>query len=803
MTDTPKPAFELANIPTALRDRRQWLCWRFEQKETDKKPRKMPYYASGAKRFSEQGSPQDRRKLAALDAAVATASRPGWNGIGFAFLPGDGIVGIDIDDAIDPETGEVASVAEEIVHLIGTYTEVTPSGKGLHLYVLWTPPEGDDGSSVTGRANDVGGGVGVEMYSGRQYFTVTGRHWPGTPDQVMPVDAEALERVKRIIERGKKRPSAPRTSSPVNVPTDLQEERKLIESALAVIDADLAYNEWIAVGMAIYAKLGADAFGIWDYWSRRGASYPGESVLVGHWKSFDGRNQGGAGVIFSLAKQAGWRFPTKRKQPGGEASPTVQAAPAQDEVQTDAPPAPEDQTPAGPPPQPPLDDEYLEEAAERASWVAQFRTNKYGLPLPNLFNTLLVLDHDPAYSALAFNSYAYRIVRRKESGKEQEWTDSDDIMAMVHLSREYEFEPRKSTVMDAVMARALACKYNPLADYLNGLKWDGESRIKRAFMTYWGAASPSELGSLEYDEQLRLRIYLQLAACYWFVGAVARALRPGCKLDTMVVLEGGQGAKKSSSLKSLFGEEFFADSKLNLENKDALSQMQGKWGYEMGELDAFSKAEDNLFKLFMSSSTDRVRWHYGKRAEDVPRASIFIGTTNQGLYGKDPTGMRRVWPVQTGIIDYEAITRDRDQLWAEAVHYFREHRRWWVERDAVVIDPERSEKEKAAAGGVVWTEWDLFREQADKRQIIDAWAQPILEYIGANNTLEYYTTAELLGDALKLEKARWSKAEQMRVGAIMQQLGYLNRKRGPKHARFNAWIRPDTQTSGGTNDIPF
>ena len=106
---------DFSAIPAALRDRRQWLIWKLEAKPGAKKPAKMPYYASGKRRTGVQGSDKDRAALVPLDAAVAAMARHGAAGIGFAFLPGDGLIGIDLDHAVDADTGELSPRAQAII----------------------------------------------------------------------------------------------------------------------------------------------------------------------------------------------------------------------------------------------------------------------------------------------------------------------------------------------------------------------------------------------------------------------------------------------------------------------------------------------------------------------------------------------------------------------------------------------------------------------------------------------------------------------------------------------------------------
>lgn len=188
-----------------------------------------------------------------------------------------------------------------------------------------------------------------------------------------------------------------------------------------------------------------------------------------------------------------------------------------------------------------------------------------------------------------------------------------------------------------------------------------------------------------------------------------------------------------------------------------------------------------------------------------------MGTTNQSQYGKDPTGMRRCWPVLTGEIDRAGITRDRDQLWAEALHLYREGLRHWVEKNEVVLDPK--DERLADYRDVItrpWTEGELFKEQADSRQIHDAWQTLIETYVYDKvSAAEYVTAAEILENGLNLDAARWSKPEQMRVTAILQRMGWVHRKIGPANRRVWVWFRPEPAPTdeavgmGGDDVIPF
>lgn len=779
------PDLDLGRVPAALRERPQWLVWRFEENPGDKKPRKVPYYAGGGRRVGKQGDEEDRAKLVPFEHAERALVAGGFSGVGFAFLPGDGLIGIDLDGVIGPETGEIQARAAGIIQACASFTEYSPSGKGVHIYCL--------GETKSHKSNE----IGLEVFCGRQFFTVTGRQFPGSVDTVAPIRAEVLARLHQVIDEARKRPGNSRPAREPGAGGGPDCERDRVESALACVPADLGYNDWIGVGMALYDALGDSAgFAAWDYWSGKGAKYPGPEVLRGHWRSFGRRPPGGPGVIFKLAMAAGWRPPRPALSVGrpSGAEPGGGAPPADDPPQSwEVPP-----------------DSALDAMLAEADWLSEFRRNDKGNITPSLFNTLHVLENDPQWRrVLAFDQFAYRIVKRRGRGAGKEWVDIDDVRLQVDLTKRYGFEPKKNIVMDAVMEVAHQHAFHPVREWLEGLPpHDGRGRLRHLLGWYFGCASTQRTAALRREDpgaHVRLLKYLELASVKWLVGAVARVMRPGCKLDTMVVLEGGQGVFKSTVFRELFGPEWFADSKINIGDKDALSQMQGKWCYEMAEMDAHRKADDTAFKQFLSSPVDRVRWHYGRRAEDVPRQCIFVGSTNMEHYGKDETGMRRIWPATAGEpgpdgrggIRLEDIRGDREQLFAEALKLFSEGVTWWVDRRVFVLEPDMEPLMVRP-----WSEWDLFDEQGEQRQIQDAWETVIQDWIEKNNLVPYLTTAQVMGDALKLDPARWTPPEQKRVNAILRRLGWKPKKVGPKAARRAGWVRADDDDSGSCDAAP-
>lgn len=201
------------NIPDDLKARPQWLVWRFIQKPDQRKPSKMPYYVNGNLRGWPHGKPRDghptdeqpqveqghdldRQQLVDFDTAVERMALSNYDGVGFAFLPGDGLIGIDLDAVLD------STRQQAIVSACQTFAETSPSGTGVHIIGL--------GTCETFKSND----VGIEVFCGRQFFTVTGRHVPTSPMALQPIPLDAIEKLRRTVEQAKEARRAAKAPPP-------------------------------------------------------------------------------------------------------------------------------------------------------------------------------------------------------------------------------------------------------------------------------------------------------------------------------------------------------------------------------------------------------------------------------------------------------------------------------------------------------------------------------------------------------------------------------------------------------------
>lgn len=201
---TPQPEREAlierlaTSMPQAMRERAQWLLWKLEEIEGRKGLQKVPYYGDGGKRFGDLGSPKDRKRLLSLDAVLQRFRRmPAMTGVGFAFLDGDGLVGIDLDWKTEPD-GQPLEHHEAVMQACDSYTEFSPSGKGVHIITA---------GHCDSFKHDP---IGVEVYCGGRYFTCTGSRLDSRAAEVMPLQPDALAYLHEIVDSSKRAAKAER-----------------------------------------------------------------------------------------------------------------------------------------------------------------------------------------------------------------------------------------------------------------------------------------------------------------------------------------------------------------------------------------------------------------------------------------------------------------------------------------------------------------------------------------------------------------------------------------------------------------
>ena len=240
----------------------------------------------------------------------------------------------------------------------------------------------------------------------------------------------------------------------------------------------------------------------------------------------------------------------------------------------------------------------------------------------------------------------------------------------------------------------------------------------------------------------------------------------------MPVLEGEQGALKTSACKVLAGE-WFSDQLPDVATagKDVSQHLRGKWLIEISEMHAMSRTETAQLKAFITRTVERYRPSYGRHEVIEPRQCVFAGTTNKSTYLRDETGGRRFWPLVCGTIDLEALKRDRDQLFAETVHLFHAGAHWWPSR--------AFEREH------------ILAEQEDRFEV-DVWEEKILDYLRSKQASSDPKTTvwQIAREALFFEAtARIGTSDGRRITAVLER--HWERKRmGKGRDCKRYWVPP-------------
>ena len=514
-------------------------------------------------------------------------------------------------------------------------------------------------------------------------------------------------------------------------------EANRLRSALASIDAAIDGATWFSYGAALHdlkwiANNTDYGFEIWNEWSSTSkgegpgnGEYKGRQDLAKRWVGFNKEYNGvrcTVASIFAAALDHGW-----------------QHAPEPVLINnTDALHA--------------LPQSFV--AAGAAAPIIWPDRDQWGRPKPTCRNARaairhlgLTCEHDTFHDKLIIGGQAIE----QWTG---ELTDNTVHMLRVTIERTYRLDPGTGNTFDAAIQECLQGGYDPVADYLDSLAWDGVPRLRTWLATYMGAddtALNAAIGGL------------------MLIAAVRRVRSPGCKFDQILVLISDEGKNKSSAIEILAGQGNFSDQTiLTLDDRAQQEALSGIWLYEIADLAGMSKADTERVKAFASRRVDRARPAYARSRVDKPRRCVFFASTNHATFLKSQTGNRRFWPVEVGRIDLAALARDRDQLWAEAT--MREA------RGVPLFLPEG-----------LWTQAGLMQ---DARREADPWEDILAAIVPGDKSrnaklcqspdgrgMEWrITTRDVLENVLLLPVEKLSDVTAKRVAHIMRRLGW----EGPK-----------------------
>ena len=413
------------------------------------------------------------------------------------------------------------------------------------------------------------------------------------------------------------------------------------------------------------------------------------------------------------------------------------------------------------------------------NWTEELKFSADGMKaLSTLSNIILILRNDKELKFKIFKDiFASRILvrdgvpwDRKFETPDRIWTDTDDAGLRWYLESNYGITSTNK-IIDGVNLIAEENAENKVATRLQSTQWDGEKRLETLFIDYLGC-----------DDNAYTREISEKS----LVAAVRRAIFGGIKWDNMPILIGPQGAGKSTFLKIL-GMDWYNDSLVNVEGKDACELIQGSWILEMGELSSLRKSELNLVKNFLSRTDDIFRASYGRRAQKYPRRCAFFGTANDTNFLRDETGNRRFWPIDCFIYKpkksiFEDLKDELEQIWAEACELAKNEFYSLVlskEAEKIAKEEQDAHSEDNVYKGIIldyldkkipknaWDSMDLFA----RRTYLNEYESTSKQYDESDLILrDKVCAAEIWEEALKMDIRYLKKSDSIEINKILSTL---------------------------------
>lgn len=638
----------------------KWCAWRLVERPGKPKPDKVPYKSKG-KALSTK-APED---WLSFDDARRLYERGGFDGVGVLMAGASGVVGVDIDGCLDDSGAVIPEMAEvvEAVTQFSSYVERSPSGNGLRAFVKGWKLE-DAGQKVTFAARS------IEVYDDEdtRYLTITGQEF-GEGGRGIEPRQQQLEAFlikfgfmptgAQLAPDGAGLAWQARTDDEILKLLGTHNKRGRVTRLLAG-DMDDHGGDHSA---ADFALLGEIAYFTRDP-DQIDRLFRQSGLMRPKWEEMRGREAYGAGTIRRALKA----------QPRG------------------------------------FDDDQRRKASDKQAGAAQAVALKAkGAELlaggldglidskgrlkrnPHTVGELLLRDKSLA-------GFVFYDEFRGQPQKTRPLSDAlgksapnqigdlidDDLIALAaYLGKVWGLDLKVQQIKEAVTLWARALSRNPITERLDELAaaWDGKARLGRWLLDYCRADTRGANGK-------DIAGYVEAVGARWLIQMVARAYQPGCQADSMLVMEGKQGARKSTAARVLceaidpnaFLEGFSLDGQ---SEQNTLMRLEGMLVVEWGELAGLTKHEAARVKQFITQREDSYRKPYDRLTTKSKRTATFLASTNEGAYLRDLTGNRRIWPVKVGLIDIERIREASGQIIGEAVLQYKAGARYWIAEHSV------------------------------------------------------------------------------------------------------------------------
>lgn len=334
------------------------------------------------------------------------------------------------------------------------------------------------------------------------------------------------------------------------------------------------------------------------------------------------------------------------------------------------------------------------------------------------------------------------------------------------LSAMCECNFNRNDILQACCNAAVQRPYNPIRTYLKSLTWDEEPRLTEWLTKGFGVKATALSGSMAF---------------MFLIAAVRRVVFRRYKFDSMLVLEGEKGIRKSSGIRALFGDDYFLEGIGDIRKEQTTQLLAGMWGVEIPEGKGFLSADAATQKEFLSKEEDTYRRAYAVRPVTVPRTVVFVMTTNDYQYMIDGSGDRRFWPVLCGVEhepDVDWIRRHRDQLWAEAFVKAIEKNSDGTYRYQTFMED---------------AEIEQLTEEQESRLVQDPWEEIIRSYFygaGAGAGIKETTMMQIMSDAINIPNDRRDRSCQVKIGRIMKEMGWKKQRFRSADSRGYIYCRP-------------
>jgi len=627
-------------------------------------------------------------------------------GKGIVFTPDKLLLGVDIDHIINPTNNKVEheqkEQIKEFIKQCNTYTETSPSGTGLHLFLgLISPLTLEQHKKAP-----------YEIYNNARYFTFTGNQVKvqGAYPNVREVSPEEALKLLAII-------GYPWTKAPIGnsvshqAPKELWSDEELLTKAFFSKNG-LAFRELHDGDIRPYNNDDSSA----------------DMAYVNHLAFWTGGNAEQIERIW-LASPLGFRHKTQNRQ-DYRARTIETALRAVTEVYT--PPEKRKTTVT----------DIIQNLDLLHTLKGKERTPVYTVCTENVCR---ILQHHPDFKdRLRYDEFKNRYEYKPKGQPSRQLEDNDVVSLQTEISQAFEFMQKvgKDMVYDAVTKTSHDCGYDSAKEYLTSVKWDSKPRLDTWLSTVYG--TPNDL-------------YHQKVGSNWLKGLVKRVLYPGCKFDYVLVLEGPQGIKKSTSL-FVLGKDWYVETTMSTDTKDFFMMFQGKALIEFSEGETLSRTEVKRMKAIISTQIDTYRPPYQRVTQDFPRRCVFAMTTNQEQYLKDETGNRRWLPVTVVLseINIEWLEENRDQIFAEAYYRVVTLKETIYEFPRQEMLDEQSKRRVQDPNEETIVDWyyGLTKKEQQEGITVDQVAKSALHmgFAGPISRIEQMSVGNVLREVLKLDK---------------------------------------------------